>query len=110
MSSPNNDAENNDFENVLKDAIDTFGEDLQMMVAIEEMAELTKVLSKVARYGMQERLRDKAVEEIADVTIMMIQLMMIFDIPDDILCKEMSRKVKRLEEGISRRKEKLSQT
>jgi len=110
MSLPKDTTDNNDFEIVLKDAIDTFGEDLQMMVAIEEMAELTKVLSKVARYGMQDRLREKAVEEIADVTIMMLQLMMIFDIPDDILCKEMSRKVKRLEEGISRRKERVAQT
>lgn len=110
MPLPKDETENNDFEEVLKDAIDTFGEDLQMMVAIEEMAELTKVLSKVARYGMQERLREKATEEIADVTIMMIQLMMIFNIPDEVLCKEMSRKIKRLKEGVDRRKERVSQT
>jgi NTP pyrophosphatase (non-canonical NTP hydrolase) len=106
MSSP----EDNNFNDILRDAIDTFGEDLQMMVAIEEMAELTKVLSKVARYGMQDRLREKAKEEIADVAIMLLQLMMIFEFSDDDICGEVGRKVQRLHEGILRRKDRVSQT
>lgn len=110
MSSPKDETENNDFEAVLREAIDTFGEDLQMMVAIEEMAELTKVLSKVTRYGMQDRLREKAKEEIADVAIMLLQLMMIFEFSDDDICAEAGRKVQRLHEGIVRRRDRVSQT
>lgn len=65
---------------ILQKAIDTYGEQMQIDVAIEEMAELTKALIKERR---ETKNNAKAIvdicEEIADVAIMLEQLMMIFD-------------------------------
>ena len=58
---------------VLKDAIGTFGEAVQMDMAIEEMAELTKELCKVKR-GREHDVHG----EMADVYIMMRQLELMF--------------------------------
>jgi NTP pyrophosphatase (non-canonical NTP hydrolase) len=56
-------------------AIMHYGEDLQQIVAMEEMAELTQQISKMLRHcGDLEHLA----EEIADVQIMLDQLVMIY--------------------------------
>lgn len=60
-------------------ALAAFGRDSQVMVAIEEMSELTKELCKNSRG--QENTTHIA-EEIADVEIMLQQMVMLFD------CKE----------------------
>lgn len=57
-------------------ALAAFGRDSQMMVAIEEMSELTKELCKNGRG--QENTTHIA-EEIADVEIMLQQMVMLFD-------------------------------
>lgn len=64
-----------------RSAIDTYGPTLQRYVAVEEMAELTKELCKAAR-GADNR--DALVEEIADVTIMMEQLRILFDVNEAV--------------------------
>jgi len=56
---------------VMQSAIDTFGEREQMVVAIEELAELQKELTKILRGGGN---RDTLAEELADVQIMLDQL------------------------------------
>lgn len=56
---------------ILLKALETYGLDLQAMVAIEEMSELTKELCK-RRRGAKNL--DAIVEEIADVKIMLSQL------------------------------------
>lgn len=56
---------------VLKRAVDTYGKKMQMVVSIEEMAELQKELSKAIR-GKGNVLA--LAEEIADVKIMLEQL------------------------------------
>lgn len=70
-------------EQTLASAIDAFGPDMQMTVAIEEMSELTKELCKVKRKGVLPKTPshtyDALAEEIADVYIMLRQLEMIFD-------------------------------
>ena len=59
-------------------AIKTFGVDLQLAVAIEEMAELTKAIVKIRRvaddYGKTQAALENLLEEIADVDIMIDQL------------------------------------
>lgn len=57
-------------------ALAAFGRDSQMMMAIEEMSELTKELCKNGRG--QENATHIA-EEIADVQIMLRQMVMLFD-------------------------------
>lgn len=57
-------------------ALETFGKELQVTMAIEEMSELTKELCKNGRG--QENTTHIA-EEIADVEIMLQQMVMLFD-------------------------------
>lgn len=61
---------------ICRAALDTFGKSSQMQVAIEEMSELTKELCKNGRG--QENTTHIA-EEIADVEIMLYQMVMLFD-------------------------------
>lgn len=61
---------------ILEAAIARYGEKAQMIIAMEEMAELTKELSKFLRGAHNE---DAIAEEIADVRIMLDQLEIMFD-------------------------------
>mgnify|MGYP005766287787 CR=1 FL=1 len=93
---------------ILQEAIDHYGEESQLDMAIEEMSELTKAICKYKR-AVKERERDichstakdvifakgDIVEEIADVYVMLEQLTVIFN------CKERvsaiaSEKIRRL--------------
>lgn len=62
-------------EEILAEAIGTFGTDMQLTVAIEEMSELTKEICKAKRGAKNQ---DNIAEEMADVYIMLKQLEMIF--------------------------------
>lgn len=63
-------------QEILQRAIDKYGKQMQMVVAMEEMAELTKELSKAFR---GEPNTTSIAEEIADVEIMLEQIKIIFD-------------------------------
>jgi NTP pyrophosphatase (non-canonical NTP hydrolase) len=63
-------------KNLYMDAINTFGADLQKVVAIEECSELIKELTKALR-GKGNF--DNLSEEIADVEIMLEQIKLIYD-------------------------------
>lgn len=63
-------------DEICRAALETFGKDSQVQVAIEEMSELTKELCKNGRG--QENTTHIA-EEIADVEIMLCQIVMLFD-------------------------------
>lgn len=64
----------NSNQEVYKNAIMTYGEIAEIDVAIEEMSELIQALSKYKR-GKEHNVE----EEIADVSIMLNQLNIIFD-------------------------------
>lgn len=64
-------------------AVEKFGEDAQMLIAVEELGELSKALLKWLRYknfdhGRREELLKAIAEERADVGIMLNQLEVIF--------------------------------
>lgn len=80
---------------IYRQAIDKW-EWLQKIVAIEEMSELQKELSKNLR-GKDNR--ENIAEEIADVEIMLEQMKMLYDIEDDVKVWK-HRKLKRLEEKV----------
>lgn len=64
-------------QEILATAIKTWGEPAQIDMAVEEMAELTKALCKVKRAQAGPELAaaiENAVEEVADVQIMLDQL------------------------------------
>lgn len=84
-------------ETVIQKAIDTYGYDLQKQVAIEEMSELTKEICKDFR-GKQNR--ENIIEEIADVQIMLYQLMAMYNISDTELSITLGLKITRLDERL----------
>ena len=61
---------------ILRSDIERYGKTVQMIIAVEEMVELTKELSKFLRGSHNE---DAIAEEIADVRIMLDQIEIMFD-------------------------------
>lgn len=85
--------------NILERAIEVYGKDMQLNVAIEEFSELIK---EICKHKRGEDNRDNILEEMADCYIMMNQIEIIFDIKaKDIITvveEKLSRLEKRLEE------------
>ena len=94
-----------EIHDLLETAQATYGYANQVAVAIEELCELGAVLSKYPRYNFHddalEALRDKVLEETADVIIMMRHVQMIFNIQPDELCGMMDRKLNRLKRWLA---------
>lgn len=75
----------------------------QIPVAIEEMAELTQVLTKYLRISqggqfvlkLMFEVQDSIEEELSDVIVMMIQLQYLFNIDNDTINKIADEKLKR---------------
>lgn len=63
-----------------------------LVICSEELAELIKEISKSIRGHKNTK---NLIEEVADVTIVLEMLKLIFDINDDVLEKEINRKMKR---------------
>ena len=91
---------------VLEKAIETFGPEHQQLVAIEEMSELQKELCK--RYRGFEN-HEHIAEEIADVEIVLEQLMMMFQCKDEVR-KTRAEKVERLWGRICKAKGEVDET
>ena len=81
--------------NIYKLALKKWGNNSQIMMAIEEMSELTKELSKSYRGKCNA---DQVREEMADVEIMLTQLKMIFGDIRFIKDKKLVRLAKTLKE------------
>ena len=77
-------------------ALITYGEHIQMVVALEELSECQKEICKFMRcIGNAENLA----EEIADATIMLEQLRYFLGL-NDLVCQKMDEKVKRLDDRL----------
>lgn len=85
-------------ETVLEQAIETYGADAQLNVAIEEFAELTKEICKYKRYADNTK---AIIEEMADCYIMLEQMKMIFGLDNADISNAMDRKIRRLERRIA---------
>lgn len=81
---------------VYLNALIAYGDRAQMIVALEELSELQKEICKILRGG--EDISHLA-EEIADATIMLEQLRLMFSINEDV-CRFMDAKVMRLDERL----------
>ena len=88
---------NEETKDLLRDVISRNGCMMQMIVAMEEMSELTKELSKSIR-GYENR--DAIIEEIADVYIMLMQLEIIQGISLEEIISEINVKMERLKERL----------
>lgn len=84
---------------ILKSAIEHYGKEKQIVVAIEEFSEITKELCKYLRGGEN---RQHLIEEIADCYIMLKQLSFIFDIDKLEIANNMHNKLDRLLERIKK--------
>ena len=80
---------------IMRAAIRKNGKAMQTVVAIEEMSELQKELSKFIR-GKGNR--DNLIEEVADVLVMITQIQLMYHIPDDEVERIMHLKLNRLKE------------
>ena len=81
-------------EDILKKLLDKYDE-RQMVVAIEELSELQKELCKSLRgKGNEEHI----MEEMADVCIMLCQIMLYYNFKEDDIKKIIEQKIKRTEE------------
>lgn len=77
---------------VYANALSTFGPNMQLVVALEEMAELQKEITKCLRGNPNPM---HLAEEVADATIMLEQLRQIFNINEEV-CDMMDKKIARL--------------
>lgn len=82
---------------ILIDALDTYGVKSQEEIAIEEMSELVKALIKNRRYTSEETRAD-ILEEIADVEIMLMQLILVYGNPLEIITEKLERLKQRVSE------------
>lgn len=80
-------------ESIYKKAIAFNGEFMQKVVAIEELSELQKELTKDLRDSEN---RKHIVEEMSDVTIMLEQLKLIYKVSQNELDEEIDYKLVRL--------------
>lgn len=78
--------------NVIHKAIDKYGIALQKIIAVEEMSELIKEISKDIR-GFENR--DQIIEEIADVEIVIQELSLIYNCTFEVLAMR-RKKIERL--------------
>lgn len=84
---------------VLKNALETYGQWPQIMMCIEECAELTNALAKMSR---NRGTTMDIITEIADVSIIIDQLSMMFG--EMKVHEERVRKIERLKERLERAK------
>lgn len=83
---------------ILEAAIDTWGPEMQMIVAIEEMSELTKALTKYIRVYDVTEIEANIREEMADVGIMLNQLSLIFGDTTEEEIRKLNRLQRRIED------------
>lgn len=78
---------------VYTNALIHFGKVNQLIVALEELSECQKEICKVMR---GESNLNHLAEEIADATIMLEQMRLIFSV-NDLVCEKMDQKIMRLD-------------
>lgn len=84
---------------ILMQAIATYGENEQSRVAMEELAELIRAINKYHRAKTDEH-RQNLIEEMADVYIMLHQLSIMYDIDSEDVTHMIEKKVWRMRERL----------
>lgn len=87
-------------KDVLDKAIKKYGVEKQVLVCMEEPAELIQAISKVERYPEDSTRMQDLIEEMADVTICLEYLKLIYNIRQEELDGWINRKVKRISKKI----------
>lgn len=87
-------------KDVLEKSIKKYGVEKQLLVCMEEPAELIQAISKVERYPEDSTRMQDLIEEMADVTICLEYLKLIYNIRQEEVDEWTSRKVKRISKKI----------
>lgn len=87
-------------KDALEKAIKKYGVEKQLLVCMEEPAELIQAISKVERYPEDSTRMQDLIEEMADVTICLEYLKLIYNIRQEELDEWINRKVKRISKKI----------
>lgn len=85
----------NDIEKVLQKALQRDGLYKQKLVWCEELSELTKAITKEARYGLTDKIWTDIVEEISDVLVCIIEMMILYQVKETTIIPSMDIKIKR---------------
>lgn len=85
---------------VLEENIKENGVALETVVAMEELAELIQAISKAKRYGFVGEYKDNLIEEIADVDIVIREIMMIFGISVGDINEVIDSKIQRIKKRL----------
>lgn len=83
---------------ILKQAIETYGAESQLNVAIEEFSELIK---EICKHKRGEDNLENIIEEMADCCIMIEQMRMIFGLGSIVMDNAIHKKIKRLESRLA---------
>lgn len=75
-----------------KEVIEFYGRECQCRMMMEECGELIQAVNKMLRYPNDVQVRDNLVGELADVSIMIEQMLEVFDVSEDELVKKMVEK------------------
>jgi NTP pyrophosphatase (non-canonical NTP hydrolase) len=87
---------------LLKKAVDTWGQALQLIMVLEETSELQKEVCKIIRGDWSSERMDSLASEIADVSLMLEQLIFMTGTASKVKLEEdikLERLNKRLNEG-----------
>ena len=87
-------------KDALEKAIKKYGVEKQLLVCMEEPAELIQAISKVERYPEDSTRMQDLIEEMADVTICLEYLKLIYNIRQEEIDGWINRKVKRISKKI----------
>ncbi len=87
-------------KDVLAKAIKKYGVEKQLLVCMEEPAELIQAISKAERYPEDSTRMQDLIEEMADVTICLEYLKLIYNIRQEEVDEWINRKVKRISKKI----------
>ena len=88
---------------ILEKNIKENGVVLETVIAMEECAELIQAISKVKRYGFAGEYKDNLIEEIADVSIVIREIMMIFGISVGDINEVFDSKIQRIKSRLEGR-------
>lgn len=90
-----------DMKSVLQKAREVYGSKNQILVCVEELTELSSVLTKYPRYENEEEakeaLHDRILDEVADVMIILDHVQNIMGLTAEEVHARMNAKVERLE-------------
>ena len=91
-----------EYSAILADNIKAHGVVEETVIAMEECAELIQAISKVRRYGFGGQYKDNLIEEIADVSIVIREIMMIFGLSDGDINEVIDSKIQRIKKRLDK--------